>query len=933
MKKITLLSFLLAIGATYAQCPINNFTITTPVTCNGLSDGTAIANPSSGTGLYTFLWLPGGQTDASINGLSAGSYTLTINDETPCTPLVEVVTITEPAPLAVQLIQNPVSCFGGNNGSATAIVSGGTASYSYAWLPGLETTAIITGKTAGTYSVTVTDFNGCNLSNTIVITAPISPFGIVTGSTTVCRGTNTGTVTLTNFSGSVVSWVSSINNGVTWANIASTLTTHSFTNITQSTLFAAIVNSGGCGTDTSQAVRITVNPVSVGGTVSSNTTVCAGSNSGALTLSGNTGGVLRWEYSTDGGTNWVLINNTTTTLNFNNLIITTAYRAIVQSGVCASAISSTATVTVNSQSNGGLTSGAAIVCSGTNSGTITLSGNNGNVLNWIQSTDGGLTWTSIANTASTQTFTNLTQTTIYAALVQNGVCSSDTSQVAQITVDPLPIGGTISTDDTVCAGANSGILTLSGHTGNILRWEYSTDGGATWVFINNNSITQAYSNLITTTIYRTVIQGGVCSNTVSATATITVNPVSIAGNTSGSTIVCSGTNTGNIFLSGSNGIVISWAQSVNGGTSWTSLVNTTNVLNYSNLNQTTFFAAVVQSGVCPTDTSGISIITVNPTPIPSFSVSDVCIGQTSIFQNNSTVLTGNIVSNIWDFGDSLSSVATHPTHVYARPGTFLVTLNVVSDKGCSASINAPAGVNSLPNPTITANGPVNFCFGGNVVLSGDLGLSYLWSTSETTQSITVSSSGTYSLTVTNFISGCQNSDTITVVVYPLPIANAGNDTIISLGSSFQLNASGGVNYLWTPSAGLNDTTIYNPIAYPLVTTNYILLVTDEHGCMDLDTILITVLKDYLFTVSNAITPNGDGSNDVWVIQNLENYPDNTVAVYNRYGQEVFSANGYNSTWDAKYNGKTLPDGTYYYVLTFDGSSKIFKGGVTIIDGH
>lgn len=81
---------------------------------------------------------------------------------------------------------------------------------------------------------------------------------------------------------------------------------------------------------------------------------------------------------------------------------------------------------------------------------------------------------------------------------------------------------------------------------------------------------------------------------------------------------------------------------------------------------------------------------------------------------------------------------------------------------------------------------------------------------------------------------------------------------------------------------------------------------------------------------NIISPNGDGVNDLWVIQNIERYPDNEVKVYDRFGRLVFSKKGYANTWDGRYNGAVLPEDTYYYVLTVNGGEQELKGFVGIV---
>ena len=85
-------------------------------------------------------------------------------------------------------------------------------------------------------------------------------------------------------------------------------------------------------------------------------------------------------------------------------------------------------------------------------------------------------------------------------------------------------------------------------------------------------------------------------------------------------------------------------------------------------------------------------------------------------------------------------------------------------------------------------------------------------------------------------------------------------------------------------------------------------------------------------ISNALTPNGDGKNDTWNIQNIENYPNTEVIVVNREGQIVFEDPNYLNTWDGKYNGKNLPDATYYYIVKFATSEQVYKGAVTILQG-
>jgi len=147
-----------------------------------------------------------------------------------------------------------------------------------------------------------------------------------------------------------------------------------------------------------------------------------------------------------------------------------------------------------------------------------------------------------------------------------------------------------------------------------------------------------------------------------------------------------------------------------------------------------------------------------------------------------------------------------------------------------------------PNATIDVNGPTTFCLGGSVTLTANNGAKkYQWNTGETTQSITVFSSGTYTVKVT-FQNNCVGSASQQITVNPLPIADAGQDATIFSGQNIQIGSSPvtGNTYSWSPTTTLSDANIANPVASPIVTTTYALTVTDVNGCMALDTTVITV---------------------------------------------------------------------------------------------
>ncbi|MCX6183067.1 MAG: hypothetical protein NT150_14205, partial [Bacteroidetes bacterium] len=334
-----------------------------------------------------------------------------------------------------------------------------------------------------------------------------------------------------------------------------------------------------------------------------------------LTLAGNTGAVQKWQSSTDGGTTWSDIVNATTSQVYSNIVTTTRYRAVVKSGTCSSANSTAAIITVDPVTVAGAVTADATVCTGVNSGTLTLVGNTGTINGWESSEDNFVTSTPIANNTALQNYNNLTATTKYRAIVTSGVCPVDTSVAATITVDVASVGGAVGNDTTVCSGLNSGTLNLAGHTGAIIGWEMSTDNFATVVPLPDITPTLPYNNVTITRKYRAVIKSGVCPLEYSASATITADSMTVGGIVTSDTVVCSGANFGILKLSGNVGTIKSWQSSIDNFSTSTAIVHTFDTLSYTNLTTTTKYRAVVKSGVCPSKTSAKVTVTIDPVSV------------------------------------------------------------------------------------------------------------------------------------------------------------------------------------------------------------------------------------------------------------------------------------------------------------------------------
>ncbi len=200
-----------------------------------------------------------------------------------------------------------------------------------------------------TYTVTLTGGNG-NVQKTGYITvSPASVGGTIAGSAAVCSGINSTTLTLSGNTGSITKWQSSTTaNFASPIDITNTTTSLTASNLTITTYYRAVVQSGSCTAANSGTATITVGPASVGGTIAGSASVCSGANSTVLTLSGNTGNITKWQSAITADFSGTVtdISNTTSSLTATNLATTTYYRAVVQSGSCTAANSGTASITV-----------------------------------------------------------------------------------------------------------------------------------------------------------------------------------------------------------------------------------------------------------------------------------------------------------------------------------------------------------------------------------------------------------------------------------------------------------------------------------------------------------------------------------------------------------------------------------------------------------
>ena len=294
------------------------------------------------------------------------------------------------------------------------------------------------------------------------------------------------------------------------------------------------------------------------GTISGgNVTVCAGSNSTTLTLSGFTGSVVRWESSID---NFITagssISNTSTVLTVNNISTTTYYRAVVNSTSpmsCNGLVTSSAPVYVSRPVSGNVFAVNTSICAGSDV-DLYLSGHEGEVQKWQRSTDSS-TWTDIANTNPTLIETvNTIGTMYYRAFVQVPGCGAavvtPTKSITVVSGTP-PQGGVVSSS-THFSATNSGTLTLTTYTGTISKWQKSTDDGLVWIDISNTTDSYSYNNISSKTLFRVLVANGSCGTSYSASGTVeviyspTINDFAPKTAAQGSEIIITGTNLQNV---------------------------------------------------------------------------------------------------------------------------------------------------------------------------------------------------------------------------------------------------------------------------------------------------------------------------------------------------------------------------------------------------
>ena len=574
----------------------------------------------------------------------------------------------------------------------------------------------------------------------------------------------------------------------------------------------------------------------------------------------------------------------------------------------------------------------------------------------------------INNTPNYTPTAPITTTTWFRRLVISGSCSADTSNVVEVVaVDPVPAtSNTISESQEICADETPAPLIGSRPTGGggapyTFLWEVSTEGATTGFVAApgaNNGENYEPGTLTQDTWFRRKVTSGGCT-AISEPVKITVFP-ELANNTiTADQEICRGTApaplAGSAPTGGSGTYTYLWQSSVTGpaaGFSPAAGTNSGQSYTPGNLTRTTWFRRVVTSAACAGDTSAVVRITINP-GVTNNSISadqTVCAGEqpeqlngsapsggtgtyTFLWQSSTVSATSGFVNAAGDnAGQNYTPPALNQNTWFRRLAT---------SAGCSDTSEVVA-VTIIPvpaAPTLEVR-DATACVGSSATLTvtNPNGNTYEWYDvatggspifiGPTFQTPNLTQSAMYFVQAVS-ASGCASTTrttaTVTVVT---PEADAGEDVTIIQGRTTELRASGGETYLWEPADGLSNPNVRNPVASPDKTTTYTVTVTTAEGCVDTDEVTVEVIP--AITVPNAFTPNRDGVNEVWEIENIQNYPNARVEIFNRWGNLIFTSNGYGTPWDGTYKGEDLPVATYYYMIYLDRSEKPISGHVTII---
>ena len=721
------------VGATVTQpaVAVSGTTVVTNVACFGGATGAINLTPAGGTGPYTYNW-GGGVNTEDRTGLIAGTYSVIITDANGCTVTVGA-TVTQPAAaVSGTTVVTNVACFGGATGAINLTPAGGTGPYTYNWGGGVNTEDR-TGLIAGTYSVIITDANGCTVTVGATVTQPAAAVSGTTVVTNVaCFGGATGAINLTPAGGTgpyTYNWGGGVN-------------TEDRTGLIAGTYSVIITDANGC--TVTVGATVTQPAVAVSGTTVVTNVACFGGATGAINLT-PAGGTGPYTYNWGGGVN---------TEDRTGLIAGTYSVIITDANGCTVTVG--ATVTQPAAAVSGTTVVTNVACFGGATGAINLTPAGGTgpyTYNW----GGGV---------NTEDRTGLIAGTYSVIITDANGCTVTVG--ATVTQPAAAVSGTTVVTNVACFGGATGAINLTpaGGTG---PYTYNWGGGVN---------TEDRTGLIAGTYSVIITDANGCTVTVGAT--VTQPAVAVSGTTVVTNVACFGGATGAINLTPAGGTgpyTYNWGGGVN------------------TEDRTGLIAGTYS--VIITDANGCT----------------VTVGAT-VTQPAAAVSGTTVVTNVACFGGATGAINLTPaggTGPYTynwgggvntedRTGLIAGTYSVIitDANGCTVTVGAtvtqPAA--AVSGTTVVTNVA---CFGGatgaiNLTPAGGTGpYTYNWGGGVNTEDRTGLIAGTYSVIITD-ANGC--TVTVNATVTQLPAVSG--STVVTNVACFG-GSTGAINF--TPSGG------------------------------------------------------------------------------------------------------------------------------------
>lgn len=859
---------------------IVNPTINLPL-CAGVCNGSISVNPSGGSPAYTYSWSTGATT-SSITNICPGNYTLNITDTKTC-----VTTQTFNIPGTVNITSTPVSvnnsCFGICNGSILAsAVSGGIGPYTFSWSDPLGQNAQqAINLCNGVYSVTIFDTQGCSNTFTGNVTSPAA----ITMTSSVAQpscGLCNGSATVTAIGGTSPFTY-------TWSNSAVGVSSSS---LCAGVYMVTITDNNGCV----QNVNLPINNSSgiTGETISVTNETCFNQCNGSVTVTA-VGGTAPITY------NWISPSATTNTLG----------------GLCGG------TYIVQMQDAQGCIRNASVSVTSASSLTVTQAVvqpsctlNNGSITVNVSGGTPGYTYNWVPAAPNSATLSNIGPGNYSLTIVDNAGCSQSLSFPISNQNGPTLSASSVSA---TCNGSCNAAATVSVTSG-VAPYTFTWSAGTAV----NSSTTSTTSGLCSGLVTVTVTASNGCKSVQSIN--ISQPSAVVPGLPIISNPKCNNDCNGSISLIPSGGSLpytFTWSPS---GSS----------------NPLTGLCAGSYS-VTITDNKGCNISASYTLSNPPY----LALGATITNASCNTALDGAITTTV-------SGGIPAYTYSWTGPGAFTGTASGISNvlSGTYSLSLTDAGGCRRDTTMIIAStltvlavaGPdSSFCQSSSFVLNGTNsvgGVTYQWfqvpnavsfSSSLTTTVNPSIGTSTFVLVATN--GTCVHRDTVLITSNSLPIVDAGPNYTITVLTTTIIGGSptgpAGSTFTWTPSSTLDNSNIANPVASNTVNTTYTVTVTDANGCVASDTMHVFIYPAVV--IPNGFSPNSDGKNDVWEIDNIIQFPDCVVEVYNRWGEQLFYSKGYGVPWNGKYKGKDLPVGTYYYIINLNHQNfpKAYTGPLTI----